>query len=155
MAWSWKPPRDAGLADQLHGSMKSLEDELKRGDKYFPIQARVATTDATVTTLYAASIPVDHSVIVSGYVVARRTGGSAGSANDGAGYRVEFVAKNTSGTAALIGAGSVTVLGESQAGWDVTLSASGGTIHVRVTGAANNNVSWRWTGKTIAVKNED
>lgn len=131
---------------------KGLENELAQTAKYLPVQAVMRTTDATVTTLYEADVPVDKTVIVTGYVVARRTGGSGGSANDGAGYRVEFVAKNTSGTAALIGAGSVTVLGESQAGWDVTLSASGGTIRVRVTGAASNNITWAWTGRTLSVK---
>ena len=83
--------------------------------------------------------------------MARRTGGASGATNDGAGYRVEFCAKNTTGTAALIGAGTVTVLGESQGGWDVTLSASGGNILIRVTGAAANNVSWAWSGKTLSI----
>jgi hypothetical protein len=155
MAWSWKPPADASLASLLLDAMKALESYLKGAEKYIPVQARVATTDATVATLYAATIPVDTTVIVSGHVVARRTGGSAGAANDGAGYVVEFCAKNTTGTAALIGAGTVTVLGESQAGWDCTLSASAGTIRVRVTGAANNNVSWRWSGRSLSVKNEE
>lgn len=135
-------------------SLEESEEKFRKSEKYLPVHARVATTDATVTTLHTQAIPVDHSVVVSGYVVARRTGGGAGSANDGAGYRVEFVAKNTSGTAALIGAGSVTVLGESQAGWDVTLSASSGNILIRVTGAASNNISWRGSFKTLSVKNE-
>lgn len=132
--------------------LKSLENELGIRAKYLPVQAVVRTTDATVTTLYAAPITVNETMVFRGFVVARRTGGSSGATNDGAGYRVEFVAKNTSGTAALIGAGSVTVLGESQAGWDCTLSASGGTIRVRVTGAANNNITWAWTGKSLSVK---
>lgn len=148
--WTFKPISEQ-LDSLLRPNMKALEDELQRSSKYLPTQAKARTTDATVTTLYTATIPVDHSVVVSGYVVARRTGGSAGAANDGAGYRVEFVAKNTAGTAALIGSGSVTVLGESQAGWDVALSASGGAILVRVTGAANNNVTWAWTGRSLSV----
>jgi hypothetical protein len=155
MAWAWKPPGDSRLASLLLDTMKSLESYLKSSEKYLPTQARVATTDNTVTTLFTAIIPVDHTVVVSGHVVARRTGGSSGSANDGAGYVVEFCAKNTSGTAALIGSGTVTALGESQAGWDVTLSASSGTIRVRVTGASNNNISWRWSGRSLSVMNEE
>ncbi len=155
MKWAWKPPADSRIAALLLEPMKALERWTTDVEKYMTIRARVATTDATVTTVYTQTIPVDHTVIVSGYVVARRTGGSAGAANDGAGYRVEFCAKNTTGTAALIGAGTVTALGESQAGWDVTLSASGGTILVRVTGAANNNVSWRFTGRSVSVMNEE
>lgn len=148
--WSWSKLSGA-LAD-LNAPMKGLENDLAHRAKYLPVQAVVRTTDATVTTLYAAPITVNETMVFSGYVVARRTGGSAGATNDGAGYRVEFCAKNTAGTAALIGAGSVTVLGESQAGWDCTLSASGGTVRVRVTGAANNNVTWAWSGKSLSVK---
>lgn len=155
MAWTWTPPSDATIATLWRDTMLQLQRWTADSEKYLPIRARVATTDATVTTLFTATVPVNHTVIVSGYVVARRTGGSGGAANDGAGYRVEFCAKNTSGTAALIGAGTVTVLGESQAGWDVTLDASGGTIRVRVTGAANNNVSWRFTGRSVSVMNEE
>lgn len=154
MAWAWKPVGGA-IGAVIDGPMKALENALKANEKYMPIKARVPTTDATVTTLYTAVIPVDTSVVVDGWIVARRTGGSSGAANDGAGYRVQFVAKNTSGTAALIGSGTVTTLGESQAGWDVTLSASGDGIRVRVTGAANNAISWRWSGRSVSVKNEE
>jgi len=152
MAWAWTLLKDAALDAVLRPAMKGLEDELKRGEKYLPPQAKVRTTDATVTTLYTAAIPVNESVIVTGHVVARRTGGTAGAANDGAGYVVEFCAKNTAGTAGLIGAGSVTVLGESQAGGNCTLTASGGSILVRVTGAVDNNVTWSWSGKRLSVK---
>ena len=44
----------------------------------------------------------------------------------------------------------MTVLGESQAGWDCTLVASAGTIVIKVTGAANNNVVWVWSGKMLS-----
>ena len=46
----------------------------------------------------------------------------------------------------------MTVLGESQAGWNCTLTASGGSILVRVTGAVDNNVTWSWSGKRLSVK---
>ncbi len=159
--WAWSKignltqellARPDWLATLLNPRMKLLENELGQMGKVLPVHATVRTTDATVTTLFTAVIPVDTSVVVSGYVAARRTGGAAGATNDGAGYRVEFVAKNTAGTAALIGAGTVTVLGESQAGWDVTLVASAGTILVKVTGAVNNAVVWSWSGKSLSVK---
>lgn len=152
MSWSWREVGNDMVDPLFRAPMKDLENELARIGKVLDAQKRVATTDATVTTIQTVVCPVDTTTLVSGFVVARRTGGSAGSANDGAGYRVEFVAKNTSGTAALIGAGTVTTLGESQAGWDVTLSASGGTILVQVTGAANNAIQWRWTGRSFSVK---
>lgn len=133
--------------------MKALENELQAMQKSHAAHKIVRTTDATVTTLLTQQIPVNHSLGLSGYVVARRTGGVAGSANDGALYRVEFGAKNSAGTAALIGgAGSVTTIAEDQAGWNVTLSASGINILVRVTGAADNNVTWAGSFRTFAVK---
>lgn len=149
MPWTWTGVE--GALAEMNGPMKALANQLGLAEKILPAQAKVRTTDATVTTLATVKISQDHSVLVSGLVVARRTGGSAGAANDGAGYVVEFLAKNTSGTAALIGSGTVTVIGESQAAWAVTLSASAGTILVRVTGAANNNVTWTWSAKTLSV----
>jgi hypothetical protein len=152
MAWSWTAVADPKLAGLLNGPFQTLANYLGLAEKVLPVQTVVRTTDATVTTLEAVTIPVNKTLLCTGLVVARRTGGASGSANDGAGYVVEFVAKNTAGTAALIGAGTVTTLGESVAGWDVTLSASGGTIRVRVTGAANTNITWNWSGKTLTGK---
>ena len=138
--------------------MKALENYLTRSEREMPVTPNgtgdvsvIRTTDATVTTLCTVTVPVNQTLVCDGWVAARRTGGAAGAANDGAGYRVEFVAKNTAGTAALIGS-DVTARGESQAGWDVTLSASGGTIRIRVTGAASNNVVWVGSFKTLLAK---
>ena len=117
----------------------------------FTIDGKCYTTDATVTTVKTVTIPVSTTLVVAGYIAARRTGGAAGTAQDGAGYRLEFVAKNTAGTAALIAAATKTVLAESQAGWDVSATASGGTVLVQVTGAVDNNVTWYWTGQTLGV----
>ncbi len=130
--------------------LKPLENDLALMLKEHPVQAKVRTTDATVTVLYTATIPVSTTVVVQGLVAARRTGGSAGSAEDGAGYVIAFTAKNDAGTAAVI-ASSITAQ-ESQTGWNVTLVASGGTIQVKVTGAIDNNVSWVWSGKKLSVK---
>jgi len=152
MAWTWGALSDPTVGALLTPPMRALQNYLGLSEKTYPRQDILRTTDATVTTLHTETIPVDTSVCVSGYVVARRTGGASGAANDGAAYRVEFLAKNTAGTAALIGSGTVTVLGESQAGWDCTLSATGGTILVQVTGAAGNNVTWNWSGRTLAGK---
>jgi hypothetical protein len=132
--------------------LKPLENELGLIAKYLPAQKIARTTDATVTTLLTLIIPVNTVVKVWGQVVARRTGGVAGATNDGAGYTVDFVATNTAGTAAIIGAASVTAIGESQAAWAVTVTFSGGNALVRVTGAAANNVTWIWSGKTLTVE---
>jgi hypothetical protein len=106
------------------------------------IQARVTTTDATQTTLYTFTLPASTTYLIEATVVARRTGGSSGSAEDGAGYVVRGVYKNVGGTATLIGAVSQIFVAESQGGWDATLTVSGGSVLLRVTGAANNSIAW-------------
>ena len=112
--------------------------------------AKVLTTDATVTTVQTYTIPASTTWAFDGYVVARRTGGASGTAEDGASYRVEAVIKNVAGTATSIGS-VVTVIGESQAAWDVTVDVTGATARIRVTGASGNNISWVWTGNVRQV----
>lgn len=117
-------------------------------------QNRVATTSATVTTIHTVAVPASSTLGVSGFVTARRTGGASGTAEDGAFYRVEFVAKGNAGNnAALIGSATVTTVGESQAGWNVTATASAGNVLIQVTGAASNNVTWHFTGDVFKLSN--
>lgn len=105
-------------------------------------QNRVATTDATTTTLHTISIASGYSYLIEAHVVARRTGGSAGAANDSAGYVVYATVKDVSGTSTLVGAVGALYTAENQAGWDCTIDVTGATARVRVTGATNNNVTW-------------
>ena len=149
--WNWRAIK-TGVLGPLDAPMLALQNELQLSAKTMPALARVKTTDATVTTLHTIPIPVDTVVVIHGFVVARRTGGTSGAANDGAGYELKLVANNSAGTAAEIAAETKTVLGESQAGWDVATDASGGNIRVRVTGAADNDIEWRWTGRSFSVK---
>lgn len=156
MAWSWESlsadlfsrPRD--FVARLNLRMKLLEGHL--ASTTMKLGADVTTTDGNATTLATIPVPVDHTHLVTGYVVARRTGGSSGAANDGAAYYLEVAAKNTAGTAAEIAAETLRVIGESQAGWTVASSASGGDILIRVTGAANNTVYWGWFPLTASVR---
>lgn len=157
MAWPWEKisdeiadkPRE--LLQRLNTRMKALEGYLGVIANTFTVDGRAATTDATVTTVKTVAIPVSTTLLVSGYVVSRRTGGASGSAEDGAAYRVEFAAKNAAGTAALLAAATVTVIGESQAAWTVTCAASSGNVLVQVTGAAGNTVTWYWVGSSVGV----
>lgn len=152
--WSWQTIRDGALA-VLNAPMKKLENELGLAAKYFPVTHRLETTDGNAATIATIAVPVNHTFLIVAYVVARRTAGTAGAANDGAAYRLEVVAKNTTGTAAEIAAETLTVIGESQAGWTVATSASSGNILLRVTGATDNTVSWRASLRYFAVKSED
>lgn len=147
---NWNPSKTGQPA--IDDQLLALKNALDAADKYLPTLALIRTADATVTTLATLVVPVNQVVKVWGQVAAHRTGGSAGATNDGAGYTVDFVATNTAGTAAIIGAASVTAIGESQAAWAVTVTFSGGNALIRVTGAANNNVTWIWSGKSLTVK---
>jgi len=103
----------------------------------------ITTTNATPTTIGTIAVPAQTTRGIVAFVTARRGSGSAGTAEDGAFYEVKAVAKGNAGNnASLIGSALVTAIGESQAGWDVTVSTSGGTVLIRVTGAANNNIAW-------------
>lgn len=110
-------------------------------------QGRVATTNNTVTTLLTLTVPSSATYAVEVSVVARRTGGSAGTAEDGAHYILRGVYQNVAGTATIIGTVVQTVVGESQVGWDATLDTTGATVRVRVTGATNNNITWHCTAR--------
>lgn len=114
-------------------------------------QGRVATTDATVTTVQTIAIPATTTVGISCTIVNRRTGGTAGTAEDGAMYELRVVLKNVAGTATEIAAEAVTVVGESQAGWTVSAAPSGGNELIQVTGAADNNITWHSHCRTYPV----
>lgn len=107
----------------------------------FTLQATVATTNATITTIATIVIPSGTTVMIEAKVVARRTGGSAGTAEDGAGYVIYAAYKNAAGTATEIGETAV-FTAEDQAGWTCGISGSGANALIRVTGAANNNIDW-------------
>jgi len=108
------------------------------------------TTNNTITTLATLECPASTTFVIQGVVVARRTGGSAGSAEDGAGYEIFAVCKNTAGTAALIGS-TVSPAHESNSNLAVAFSVTGSTVLLRVTGDTNNDYSWRAVFRTVSV----
>lgn len=109
------------------------------------IQGRVATADATVTTVATITIPASTTVFITATVVARRTGGVAGTAEDGAAFIDMAAVTNIAGTATLIGSVFDIFDRSNQASWDCTIDVTGATARVRVTGATNNNVTWHAT----------
>lgn len=106
------------------------------------VQNRVATTDATVTTLHAYTIPASTKVVLEAHVTASRTGGSGGTAEDGAGYGIVATFKNVAGTATQIGTTTPLYSHESVAGYDCVFDVTGATARVRVTGVASTNITW-------------
>ena len=114
-------------------------------------QASVNTTGAGATLLHTFTVNATTTLGIEVIVVARRTGGAAGTAEDGASYDMKAAYKNVAGTATIIGAGIKNVWGEDQAGWDINFVVATGTVRLEVTGAANNNVTWHMTARTYAV----
>jgi hypothetical protein len=110
------------------------------------VSGAVNTANATPTALLSVATTSNSAVVLDSLVLGRRTGGSAGSSGDCAAYILRALAKNVAGTLTIV-AQSTTVIGESQAAWDVAAAVSTTTLQVKVTGAANNNVSWTLNGQ--------
>lgn len=113
-------------------------------------QNKVLTTDATSTGVLRVPVPTDKTVMVVAIIVARRTGGLAGSTGDSAWYRLSGAYKNIGG--ALTGIGTPELVGgEDQAGWNVGLTTFTTDIVVTVQGAVNNNITWESSVSTYTV----
>lgn len=96
------------------------------------------TTDGTITTLGAITIPNDSVWRLDTWVNAY----SPGFTNAG-GYHRAGMFSCTNGVARMIGAAVTTGgTGEDNSGWDCTVDASGATARVRVTGASNQTNKW-------------
>lgn len=113
--------------------------------------ASVSTTNNSATTLFTLTLPATTTVAIHGYVTARRTGGSSGTAEDGAYYEIAVAVKNVAGTATIIGSVAALATMEDQAGWDATFDVTGATVRCRITGATNNAISWRGRFKVMKV----
>lgn len=116
----------------------------------FTTGATVSTTDATATTIATITIPPETTMLIDVKVVARRTGGSSGTDEDGAAYIVAAAYKNVAGTATEIGETAI-FAAEDQVGWGCAFSGSGANALLKVTGAANNNVDWSAIYRTVQI----
>jgi len=115
-------------------------------------QAQVATTDATTTTLASFTVPTDSAVYLKCKIVGRRTGGSAGANGDSAVYERSARFKNVGGTVTINSLQTDFTSEElTQLGWNGTMDVSGASARMRVTGAANNNITWTVTYEVITL----
>jgi len=112
---------------------------------------RVATTNNTQTTLHTFTIPASTTYSVRAIVTARRTGGTGGTAEDGANYNFICTFKNVAGTATQIGTTTVISTQEDNAAWDATCDVTAGTARIRVTGDTNNNITWHMAAKVYSL----
>lgn len=108
----------------------------------------VRTTDATVTTLSQFELDDNAAYLIEATVVARRTGGTAGTAGDSAAYVLNGLFYRVSaGAATQVGSTTVDVSIESVAAYDCVFDVTGNDVRVRVTGVANTNITWSATVK--------
>lgn len=131
------------LITRADGVGSGVDADVIRGAPFFDMVEETAkTTDGSATTIGTLPITANRTYKIESHVVARRTGGSAGTADDGAVYKLEVAATTKAGVVTL-GASTVTVYYEDQAAWDVVFLVSGSNVLIRGTGAANNNVDWK------------
>jgi len=107
-------------------------------------QSQVLTTDNTTTTAATVAVPTDTVMFIEARIVARRSGGSAGSSGDSAVYVRSAKFKNIGGTVSLLNL-QTDYTSEDQGAWNGTLVVSGANALVSIKGASNNNVTWTVT----------
>lgn len=103
-------------------------------------QGRVTTTNNTATTALTIPISASNTYLIELNVVARRTGGSAGAADDGYGQQLIKAFKTASGTVTLLG--TLQDISSSLIFPGGLLTISGTNVLVQVQGVTNNNIVW-------------
>lgn len=123
---------------------------LRLSDSAFPnsnfetFQADASTTNNAYVTAATVAIPTDSAVIIKVFAVGRRTGGSAGTAQDAGVYERTARFKNTAGIVSIFNL-QTDYTSEDQANFDVTMDTSGTDARIRVRGQTNNNLNWTLT----------
>lgn len=143
----------SGLTGRLHvkgpsgdSEIFSLELSTTNDDPDYRVyMARSGGTTGGTITLYTHSLSDDYTYLIEARVLARRTGGTAGTAGDSAFYVLRCYAKCAAGVATIVGGPTVVDSYEDQAGWAATFDTTGASVRLRVTGAIDNNVTWHGT----------
>lgn len=113
-------------------------------------QGRVATTNSTQTTLQTFATVTDYSYAFETTVLARRTGGTAGTVGDTARLKILAVYKNIAGTVSITGTINRTI-DRNVNGYDATFTISGTNVLLRVTGVNNTNITWHSTTRVMGL----
>lgn len=111
----------------------------------FRIVSTKTTTNATPATsdaLESVSLQANQAAFIEAKVIAHRTSGAAGTANDSASYVRRATYKHTGGAPTLVGAIQDAYTAEDQAGWDCTFTVSGDDVLLQFTGAVDNTIRW-------------
>jgi len=105
-------------------------------------QQRSTESNGSGVTIWSESTITDYTYHVTATVLARRTGGSAGTNGDAASYIISGLFKNISGTVTQIGSTTNIQTVESQPAWTCVFQTVGGSVSIAGTGAANNDLVW-------------
>lgn len=111
----------------------------------FPrLKDQISTTNVTWTTIHTFRIPTNTAFTLWADIMAKRTGGSAGTVGDAARFIVTAIYKNVAGVVTIVGGASPTNLDtrENVTAYDATFSISGTTVLITVKGVANTNIDW-------------
>lgn len=101
-------------------------------------QGKASGTSTVVGTI---QLPADTTMLIEAVVVARRTGGVSGTAQDGGGFIWYGTFKNIAGTATIIAAPILNAMSD-QPAWTIGYGIAGDLINVQATGAAGNDIMW-------------
>ena len=139
-AWS----RLQGQKSQASGVFSELGDA--QGSTF--ILRRQTTTNAYIQLRVDGSvgfltIPSDTTWGFSGIVVGRRSDAD----NESAAYKIEGCIDNNAGTVALVGTPIITILGEDNASWDVTVTADNTNKCLAINCLGENGKTVRWVCK--------
>lgn len=100
------------------------------------------STSATPASTPLHKLTTNSTVTFEIKIAARRTGGTAGTAGDSAGYVRTVTYKNIAGVLSVVGAVQDSFTVEDQAAWDVGFTSAGEVVTLSCVGAANNNITW-------------
>jgi hypothetical protein len=134
-------PTFAGELLSGAGAYLEINDTTASADMKITM-ATVDTTTGTTATLATVATTTDTVMLLEVKITGLRTGGSAGTVGDSASYIRTARVKNIAGTVTIMSLQS-DFTSEDQTAFNGTLTVSSTNILVRVTGATNNNITWK------------
>ena len=143
-------------SDLSYWSDTTVTETIKKAQTSYVVSA-CETTNATQTEMFIGDVTNARISIPSGqtYLFDILIVGRSITSGDGGGYRIEGVIENTSGTTALVGSISKTLIAEDTASWDTAAEAdnTNDALAIKVTGVASETI--RWCAKTTLVEIEN
>jgi len=113
-------------------------------------QGRVTTNNNANTVIKSWVVPASTTFLIDAKVIARRTGGTAGTVDDGAWYTLVGGYKTIGGVTQAIGTRNRTV-DEDVNTWNCNFAVTGNTVNIFVNGDANTDVVWHMTARVSKV----